>query len=108
MTSFELTKQPLAVFEHAGRIAFAMQIPKVNNPYPNGDKNGVPGPAHLAWDRGYQVAADEAYQREHPTRARVEYKRPRNENRRPDGRKVSRPANHPHWKGTAPEVRRAK
>jgi hypothetical protein len=98
MTSFERTKQPLSVFEHAGRTAFAMQILKTANPYPKTDANGVAEPAARAWDRGYQAAADEAYQKEHPARPVVE-RRPFKQRfeKRPDGRKSSRPANHPRF-----------
>lgn len=97
MTTFERTKQPLSVFEHAGRTAFAMQILKTANPYPKTDANGVAEPAALAWDRGYDAASNEAFQKEHPARPveRKPFKR-RFENR-PDGRKPSRPANHPRF-----------
>jgi hypothetical protein len=101
MTSFERSKQPLSTFEHAGRTAFMMVILKTANPYPKTDANGVAEPAALAWDRGYQAAADEAFQKEHPARperSRPEYKRSQNRNsNRPDGRKSSRPANHPRF-----------
>ena len=66
MTNFERTKQPIAVFENAGRIAFGMQIPIGNNPYPKTDKNGVAEPSNLAWDRGYKAAEEEAFLKEHP------------------------------------------
>lgn len=57
MTTFERTKQNLSVFEHAGRTAFLMLILKADNPYPKFDKYGVPEPANLAWDRGYDAEA---------------------------------------------------
>jgi hypothetical protein len=109
MTSFERTKQPIAVFEHAGRIAFSMQILKVNNPYPKTDANGVPEPANLAWDRGYDAANNEAFQREHPSKPRTETRKPF---KRPStGTKFTpkpqrTPDNPPRWK--RPEAGRAK
>jgi len=110
MTCFERTKQILGVFEHAGRIAFGMQIPKGNNPYPKTDANGVAEPSNLAWDRGYQAATDAAYLREHPAKpvvARKPYPF-----KRPVKPGTGRPANHPRFvgnRGIAPitEVRRA-
>lgn len=115
MTNFERTKQPLGVFEHAGRIAFGMQIPKVNNPYPKTDANGVDEPSAKAWDRGYQAAADEAYAKEHPAKpvvARKPY--PFKKSVKPGApRTNNRPANHPRFVGNrgnapTPEVRSAK
>lgn len=113
MTSFERTQQPLFVFEHAGRIAFAMQIPKTNNPYAKTDRNGVAEPSNLAWDRGYQAATDEAFQHERPAKPveRRPFKRassgPKFSPRAVDG-KSARPANHPRWKGSPlPPVSRA-
>jgi hypothetical protein len=101
MTTFERTKQPLSVFEHAGRTAFAMQILKTANPYPKTDANGVAEPAALAWDRGYQSAADEAFQKERPARPeRKPFERKpgrRFDKDRTAGRKPSRPANHPRF-----------
>lgn len=101
MTSFERTKQPLSVFEHAGRTAFAMQINKLSNPYPKTDANGVDEPAAKAWDRGYQAAADEAYQKEHPPSKRPDVRKPFK--RSSTGPKFSpRPkpyANHPRFVG---------
>ena len=119
MTNFERTKQPIAVFENAGRIAFGMQIPIGNNPYPKTDKNGVAEPSNLAWDRGYKAASDEAFQKEHP--ARVE-RRPMKKTfvgTKPVGTKpwaalkhkkdVRPPANPPRWKNEArPEAGHAK
>jgi len=108
MTSFERTKQPIAVFEHAGRTAFSMQILKTANPYPKTDANGVPEPANLAWDRGYDAANNEAFQREHPARPRVERKPvKRADVRKPEARRPQRtPDNPPRWK--RPEAGRAK
>lgn len=111
MTIFERTKQTLAVFEHAGRTAFAMQIPKVNNPYPKTDASGVAEPSNLAWDRGYQAAADETYAKEHPARP-VVVRKPHQRPAKPTGR-PNRPANHPRFvgnRGIVPtaEVRRGK
>ena len=113
MTNFERTKQPIAVFENAGRIAFGMQIPIGNNPYPKTDKNGVAEPSNLAWDRGYKAASEETFLKEHP--ARVEHKPfkrtstgPRFTPKvQPDKKKLQRPpANPPRWKnGARPEAR---
>jgi hypothetical protein len=98
MTIFERSKQPLSVFEHAGRTAFAMQIPKGNNPYVKTDKNGVAEPSNLAWDRGYQAAADEAFQREHPAKPRVERKPFKRSSTGPKFTpKPQPPANHPRF-----------
>jgi len=116
MTHFERTKQPIAVFENAGRIAFGMQIPIGNNPYPKTDKYGVSEPSNLAWDRGYKAASDEAVQKERPARAdRKPFKRtstgPKFTPRvLPDKKKFQRPpANPPRWKNAArPEAARAK
>lgn len=111
MTSFERSKQPLSVFEHAGRTAFAMQIPKANNPYPKTDANGVNEPSAIAWDRGYQAAADEAFQKEHPAKPKFERTPFKRFEKRPEGRKPSPPANHPRFvgkRGNAPEVNRGK
>jgi hypothetical protein len=92
------------VFEHAGRKAFGMQIPKVNNPYPKTDAYGVVEPAAQAWDRGYDAANNEAFQKEHPARPRVD----RKPVKRPDVRRKSQrtPDNPPRWK--RPEAGRAK
>jgi hypothetical protein len=88
MTTFELTKQPLSLFEHAGRTAFSMLILKTANPYPKTDKNGVAEPSNLAWDRGYDAASNEAFQKEHPSRPRGERKpMPRPNGRKPEVRK---------------------
>lgn len=111
MTNFERTKQPIGVFENAGRIAFGMQIPIGNNPYPKTDKEGVSEPANLAWDHGYKAAADEAFQKETATRVgRKTFKRTLTPKMQPDKKKFQRPpANPPRWKnGARPEAGRAK
>ena len=116
MTSFERTKQPIAVFENAGRIAFSMQIPITSNPYPRTDANGVAEPAAQAWDRGYKAANEEAFQKEHPARVeRKPFKRTSTGPKftpkvLPDKKKFQRPpANPPRWKnGARPEAGRAK
>lgn len=110
MTTFERSMQPLSVFEHAGRTAFTMQILKVNNPYQKTDANGVAEPSALAWDRGYQAASDEAFQKEHPARP-VVARKPSPSFRRPPQQHTRnvRPANHPRWKGgPMAEVKRGK
>ena len=111
MTNFERTKQTIAVFENAGRIAFGMQIPIGNNPYPKTDKNGVAEPSNLAWDRGYKAAEEEAFLKEHPRKPRLVERKPlvtkkwatikHKKDTRP-------PANPPRWKGARPEAGRAK
>jgi hypothetical protein len=81
-----------------------MQIPKVNNPYPKTDAYGVVEPAAQAWDRGYDAANNEAFQKEHPARPRVD----RKPVKRPDVRRKPQrtPDNPPRWK--RPEAGRAK
>jgi hypothetical protein len=106
MTEFERTKQTIAVFEHAGRIAYAMQIPVANNPYPKTDAQGRPEPAFAAWDRGYALAGEETFQKARPARP-VVARKPSPTFKQPS--QPSRPANHPRWKGgPMPEVRRGR
>jgi len=112
MTTFERTKQPLSVFEHAGRTAFLMLIFKSDNPYPKTDKHGVNEPANLAWDRGYQLEADAltAKTRAAKTPARKPFPLKRPLAARPGGtrpplprpggmRPPVRPGNHPRFAG---------
>lgn len=50
MTKFE-TIQPLETFEHAGALAYRMQILRNSNPYPA--VSTLRGNPRDAWDRGY-------------------------------------------------------
>jgi len=86
-----------------------MQIPKVNNPYPKTDAYGVVEPAAQAWDRGYDAANNEAFQKEHPARPRVERKPFKRSTTGPKFTpKPKPPANHPRFVGRSTEVRHAK
>jgi hypothetical protein len=58
LTKFESIHQTISVFEHAGTLAFRMLILKTDNPYPKTDSFGVAEPSNIAWDRGWQSAAD--------------------------------------------------
>ena len=98
MTKFESACQTLSVFEHAGALAFSMMIVKVNNPYPKTDQFGVPEPANLAWDRGYQTAADAVVVKARPIKPYVK-RAPFKRSAQP-----ARPGNHPRFT----EVRRGK
>lgn len=98
MTSFERTKQALSVFENAGRNAFAMQIPKSSNPYPTHDTLGIVEPSHVAWDRGYQAAADDAFQKDRPAKPKFERKPFKRSSTGPKfSPKPLPPANHPRF-----------
>ena len=113
MTLFERTKQPIAVFENAGRIAFGMQVPLGNNPYPKTDKDGVAEPSNLAWERGYKAASEEAFLKEHPARVERKPVKKTFTGTKPwssiKHKKDTRPpANPPRWKGARPEAGRAK
>ena len=116
MTHFERTKQPIAVFENAGRIAFGMQIPIGNNPYPKTDTNGVAEPAESGVGSWLQSRSEEAFLKEHPARVeRKPFKRTSTGPKftpkvQPDKKKFQRPpANPPRWKnGARPEAGRAK
>lgn len=94
MTKFESIHQTISVFEHAGTLAFRMLILKTDNPYPKTDSFGVAEPSNIAWDRGWQSAADAVAIKVRPIRSFVKrpYVKPMPYVKRP-----ARTGNHPRF-----------